>query len=282
MIQIFADTTCSIPPDQLSALGIECLPQVIVFGDESYRDDYEIDTATFLRKLAASPTLPKTAAPPPGLYTPLFKKYLDRGDSILAITPSAEVSGTFRSVEVAAQDFPGADIRIVDSRSAAGGLGALVLQAQKWAQQGMSLTEIDNAVREMSARGRVYFLVDTLEYLRKGGRIGGAQALLGGLLQVKPLLTLRDGRIEPVEKQRTKARAVARLKEIIYSECPHKEEGTISVSHCGAEEEAKQLAQELAQELRVKDIPIYLVPPAIVVHAGPGVLAISFFIAREN
>jgi DegV family protein with EDD domain len=279
MIQIIADTTCSIPLDQLAAKGIEYLPQVIVFGDQSYRDDYEIDTATFLQKLQASPTLPKTAAPPPALYNPLYQKYLDQGDSVLVITPSAEVSGTFRSAEVAAQDFPGADIHIVDSRTAAGGLGSIVLQAKEWALQGMPMTELIENVKELSSRGRVYFLVDTLENLRKGGRIGGAQALLGSLLQVKPLLTLKDGKIDAVESQRTKKKAVARLKDIIYAECPHNKEGSISVSHCGAEEEAIQLANEIGRELNIQNIPVYLVPPAIVVHAGPGVLAISFFVA---
>ena len=282
MIQIIADTTCSIPLDQLAAKGIDCLPQVIVFGNESYRDDYEIDTATFLSKLQASPTLPKTAAPPPALYNPLFQKYLDQGDQIVVITPSAEVSGTYRSAEVAAQDFPDADIRIIDSRTAAGGLGSIVLQAKAWALQGMPIDELTAAVKEMSARGKVYFLVDTLENLRKGGRIGGAQALLGSLLQVKPLLTLKDGRIEPVESQRTKKKAVARLKDLIYAECPHGMEGAISVSHCGAEDEAIQLANELARELQIEKIPVYLVPPAIVVHAGPGVLAISFFVAANG
>jgi len=281
MIQIIADTTCSIPLDILAARGIECLPQVIVFGDDSYRDDIEIDTATFLRKLQAASTLPKTAAPPPALYNPIFQKCIDRGDTMIVITPSADVSGTYRSAEVAAQDFPGADIRIIDSRTAAGGLGSIVLQADEWAKEGMPADELVEAVKEMSSRGRVFFLVDTLEYLRKGGRIGDAKALLGGILQVKPLLTMKDGRIEPVESQRTKKKAVARLKDLVYSECPHNNDGSISVSHCGAEEEARQLASELAIELKITDIPIYLVPPAIVVHAGPGVLAISFFVAQD-
>jgi DegV family protein with EDD domain len=281
MIQIVADTTCSVPVDQLKARGIDCLPQIIIFGDNSYRDDYELDTATFLRKLQEAPTLPKTAAPPPALYNPIYQKYLDQGDTVIVLAPSADVSGTFRSAEVAAQDFPGADIRIIDTRNVAGGLGSLVLQAKEWALQGMPADELEEKVKELGKRGKVYFLVDTLEYLHKGGRIGGAQALLGGILQVKPLLMLKDGRIEAVESQRTKKKAVARLKEIVYAQCPADVSGMLSVSHCGAEQEARQLAAEIQQALNLQEIPIYLVPPAIVVHGGPGVLAVSFFVAPE-
>jgi DegV family protein with EDD domain len=279
MIQIIADTTASLPVEQAKSLGIPYLPQIIIFGEESFRDDSEMDTDTFLKKLKASNTLPKTAAPPPELYHPFYAKYAGQGDTSIVITPSKDLSGTFRGAEIGAQDFPNADIRIIDSRTVAGGLGSLVLCANQWAKNGLPADEIVKKVESMAKREKVFFLVDTLEYLYKGGRIGGAQALFGSILQVKPLLTLKDGRTEPVESQRTKKRALARLKEIIMSDCPHSPEAYLSVMYGEAESEARQFSAELSALLGIKDIPIYRLPPAILVHAGPGSLAVSYFTA---
>jgi DegV family protein with EDD domain len=282
MIRIVSDTTSSLPVDLAHQLGIAFMPQIIIFGEDSYRDDSEIDTATFLQKLKASQTLPKTAAPSPALYAPVFKEWVEAGDTVFAITPSSDVSGTTRSAEVAAQDFPGADIRVIDTRTVAGGLGAIVKQAVLWVKQINDPDIVEKMVRELAAREHVYFVVDTLEYLYKGGRIGGAKALFGSILQVKPILTLRDGHIEPVESQRTKKRAVSRIKEIILQDCPHSPDCMLSIMHCDAEDEALELRAEFAAALDLPQdcIPIYLVPPAIVVHAGPKVLAVSYFTAK--
>jgi DegV family protein with EDD domain len=278
MVTIVADTTCSVPQNQIHALGIPLLPQIIIFGDQQYRDDSEITTEVFLQKLKASSALPKTAAPAPALYNPIYKDELAKGNSVIVIAPSAEISGTARSASVAAEDFPGADIRIIDTRTCAGGLGSIVLEAQKMAKQGLDANAIEKKVRDLSARQRIYFVVDTLEYLYKGGRIGGASALFGSILQVKPILTLRDGRAEAAETQRTKKRALARIVEIVGNDCPHNEAGLLTISQCDTYEDAKDLAAQFQKVTGITDIPIYEVPPAIVVHAGPKVMAISFFL----
>jgi len=279
MIKIVADTTSGIPPEKARELGIAYIPQIIIFGNEAYRDDTEIDNVTFLQKLRSSPVLPKTAAPQPPLYTPIYQEFGQKGNTIVVICPSAEVSGTVRSATIAAQDFPEADIRILDTRTIGAGLASLVLKAVEWVNQGMGADELVQKIMEMSAREKVYFLVDTLEYLHKGGRIGGAQKLVGGILQVKPILTLKNGRAEAAESQRTKQRAVARLKELVITDYPKDRNGYLSIMHGGVEEEAIALAKDLATQLNVKpeNIPIYFLPPAILVHAGPGVLGVSFF-----
>lgn len=278
MVTIVADTTCSIPCQEMRNLDIPFVPQIIIFGDKQYRDDTELDTAQFLEKLRGSASLPKTAAPAPALYTPIYKEHVEKGNPILVIAPSAELSGTTRSATVAAEDFPGADIRVIDTRTIASGLGSLVLKAQKMAKAGMSADEIESKVRDLAARQRVYFVVDTLEYLYKGGRIGGASALFGSILQVKPILTLKNGRAEAAETQRTKKKAIARIIEIIQNECPHHESGLLSIAQCDAVEDAQSLAAEFTRVTGIQNIPIYEVPPAIVVHAGPKVMAISFFV----
>ncbi len=281
MIKIVTDTTSGLPLDVARAHDIPVLPQIVIFGEETYRDDTEMDTRTFLQKLRASPTLPKTAAPPPALYNPIFERLLAEGyRTIICLHPSSELSGTVRSALTAAQDFPGADIRVVDTRTIAAPLATVVLLAARWAREGVEADAIIARVQDMLARQRVYFVVDTLEYLHRGGRIGGAQALLGGLLQVKPILTLRDGRVEPFEQQRTQKRALARLRELVLGECPRTPESYLAVMHADAEATARELAADFSAQLGIPDIPIYELPPAIVTHAGPGVLAVSYFVAQ--
>jgi DegV family protein with EDD domain len=280
MIKIITDTTSGLPLDVARAHDIPVLPQIIIFGEETYRDDTEMDTRMFLQKLRASPTLPKTAAPPPALYNPIFERLLAEGyRTIICLHPSSELSGTVRSALTAAQDFPGADIRVVDTRTIAAPLATVVLLAARWAREGVDADTIIARVQDTLARQRVYFVVDTLEYLHRGGRIGGAQALLGGLLQVKPILTLRDGRVEPFEQQRTQKRALARLRELVLGECPRTPESYLAVMHADAEATARELAADFSAQLGIPDIPIYELPPAIVTHAGPGVLAVSYFVA---
>jgi len=278
MIRLIVDTTCCISGPDIKRLDLVCLPQVIIFGDKSYRDDTEIDTATFLSKLVSSSVLPKTAAPPPALYAPIYEQFAAQGDTMIVIAPSAQLSGTYRSAEVAAQDFPNADIRLVDVKTTGGGLGSIVLQAVEWVNQGIDADTLVLRITDLASHERVYFMVDTLEYLYKGGRIGGAQALLGSILQVKPILTLVDGRIASAETQRTKKRALARLRELVMQDCQRGPITHMSISHCKAEEDARALAIELGPALNLQNIPIYNVPPAIVVHAGPGVLEISYFV----
>ncbi len=277
MIKIIADTTCGLPLDELAALGVDVIPQIIIFDGKPYRDDTEIDTPTFLAKLQEARELPKTAAPPPALYEPLYEAYAKAGHSIVIPTPSTELSGTFRSAEVAAESVPDADVHILDTRTIAGGLGVLVKKAKQWADEGKNAETIVADLKALSSREVVYFLVDTLEYLHKGGRIGNASYLIGSVLQMKPILGIEDGKVTAVEKQRTSAKALRRLKELVLEECPPGKESCITVSHCGGQERAEGFTKELASDLGLEKIPVYEVPPAIVVHGGPGIISVSFF-----
>jgi len=277
MIKIIADTTCGLPLDELAELGIDVIPQIIIFDGKPYRDDTEINTPTFLAKLNSAKELPKTSAPPPVYYEPLFKQYAKQGYPIIIPTPSTELSGTFRSAESAAEEVPEAEVHIIDTRTIAGGLGVLVKQAKAWADAGKDIETILEDLKALAEREVVYFLVDTLEYLYKGGRIGNASYLIGSMLQMKPILGIVEGQVTAIEKQRTAAKAYNRLKELVLEECPHGDQSLVTVSHCGGQERAEQLAAELSQALQVSHIPVYEIPPAIVVHAGPGVIEVSFF-----
>jgi DegV family protein with EDD domain len=279
MVKIVADTTSGLPREMFKELGIALIPQIVIFGEDSYRDDTEMDTATFLEKLKAAKELPKTAAPAPALYNPIYAEAKQRGESVIVVAPSAKVSGTVRAATVAAQDNPDVDVRVVDTRTIAGNLASLVLIADTLAKAGEEADAIVDKLEDWIMRGRIYFLVNTLEYLQKGGRIGGAKALIGELLQVKPILCVRDGQVEPYEQQRTKKRAVARLVEIVEEQCPKSTEAHLCVMQADATGEAEALSENLKSKMNLTSIPIYELPPAIVVHGGPGVLAIGFFVA---
>jgi len=282
MIKIIADTTCGIPVATLKAAGIEVLPQIITFGNDSYRDDTELDTATFLSKLRKAKELPKTAAPPHSLYTPIYEKILNAGDSALVITPSAEVSGTYRSAMIAAKEFDTDRIQIVDTRTIAGGLGSIVLQAQKWSNEGIGMEELVSKVQSMLKREYAFFIVPTLDYLLKGGRIGGAAKLVGTLLKIVPILTIDDGKVATFEKVRTLRQAKKRFINLIVEACKNNPDPHLSISHCDNIKGARELKSAVEKQLRIKDIPIYLVPPAIVVHAGPDLLSMSCFLTQEK
>jgi len=277
MVKVVADTTCGLPHEMLKELNIALIPQIVCFGEESFRDDTELDTKTFLKKLKSSKELPKTSAPPPQLYHPIFEQAIKDGEDVLIVAPSAKVSGTVRSAEVASQDFPKLRIAVVDTMTIAGNLASLVLTAQRWAGEGLDLDEIIRRLNDLIPRGSIYFMVYTLEYLQKGGRIGGAKALVGELLQVKPILCIKEGQVEPFEQQRTKKRALARLVEIIEEQCPKNPEAHLCVMQADALDDAEALVEYLKNRMGLVQIPIYELPPAIVVHGGPGAMAVGFF-----
>ena len=277
MTIIVADTTCGLPRAMLEARGIPLIPQVVTFGEESFHDSQEMDTAMFLQRLKASSVLPKTAAPEPSLYVPIFKQAQEKGESVIVVAPTGKASGTVRSVETAAQDFAGVDIHVVDTQTISCNLGSLVLLADDMAKAGESASEIVAKLNDLIPRGRLYFLVDTLEYLAKGGRIGGAKRLLAELLEIKPILQVKNGQVESFEQQRTKKRAQARLVEVVAEQCPGGDSAHLCVIQVEAENEAQALVAELQSRVSVSQIPIYELPPAIVVHAGPRAMGVGFF-----
>ncbi len=278
MTKIITDTTSCLSPQFAQAHDIPIIPQVINFDNESFLEGIDIDIAAFMQRLRGSKNLPKTAAPPPELFIKEFERLVPLGEPILCIHPSAEVSGTVRSATVARNEFPGADIRIIDTRLIASPLAAMVEQAGLWAQAGITADIIENRVKDMMPRGRIYFLVATLEYLARGGRIGGAQALMGSLLQIKPILTFKDGHVDQFEKERTMKHALVRLKELAISQIEDPQQSFLSVLHAGVPEQGQALADELAQILSIPHIPLHDMPPAIVTHGGPGILGVGFFI----
>lgn len=280
MTRIIGDTTSGLTPEQAKEIGIDYIPQIVIFGDKSYRDDYEIDPVTFVKMLEASKELPKTAAPPPSLYTPIFEKLRENKEDALVLAPSVKVSGTYRSAMTAKNDFPDVDIRVIDTGVVGGPVAMELIEAKKMADQHRSLDEIENYINLLNKNVRFYAVVDTLEYLYKGGRIGGASKLFGDALQIKPILTLKDGQVEAFEKQRTQKKALSRIVDLVQGECPKGgNHGLISLSLnvnlC--QEELSFFRKEFKERFGFENVPVFNAPPAFMVHAGPRVVLVSFF-----
>jgi len=279
MIKIVTDTTSVLSREYCQQHDIAVVPQIIRFGEETFLEGVELDEPAFLQRLKSSAQLPATAAPAPGLFDTAYRQAAEKGHSILSIHPSSEVSGTAASANVARNLYPNADIRVIDMRTIAGCLGAAVKLAAEGRDAGRTIDQIEAELRSLIPRSRTYFLVATLEYLRRNGRIGGASNLIGSVLQIKPILQLSKGRVEPLDKVRTHQKALERLKELIVAECPRSADARLSVMHADALDDADRLRAELSAALDIKDIPVYSVGPAITTHAGPGVLAVGFFAA---
>ena len=287
MVKIIGDTTSGLPETYAKQYDIPIIPQVINIDGVSYLEGIDIDYNTFLARLATVRELPQTAAPYPELFLEAYQRFAPSKEPILCILPSAIVSGTVRSATVALQmaveqGLTDLDVRIIDTQLIASPVATLLKLAAEWATAGVDAGAIEARVRAMAGRGKIYFSVVMLKYLAMGGRIGGAAALVGSALQVKPVLTFKDGQIEAFEKIRTHKRAVDRLKELVVTQISRNGDGFLSIMHADVADEAQELADEMRARLGISEVPILAVPPAVVTHGGPGVLGAGFFTDEQG
>jgi len=272
-VRIVTDSACDLPEAACAELGIEVVPLTIRFGEREYVDRVELSTEAFWRELQASPTLPETAAPSVGAFEETFRRLSDDGaDGILCVNLSARLSATMQSAQVAAKALDGqTPIEIVDSQSASMGIGNLALYAARRAQSGATLDEIAREVEERRDRQHVFATVDTLEYLRKGGRIGGAQAMLGSMLSIKPVIEVREGVVEPSAKVRTRSKALKYL----IDQIPDGKVEQISVLHAMAPDLDEFMAS-LEPKIPDAEVVVGTIGPVVGVHTGPRVIGVAF------
>jgi fatty acid kinase fatty acid binding subunit len=278
MVHIVTDTTSGLAPDVAAQYDIPVIPQIIHFGEDSFRECVDMDSKMFMERLLRSETLPMTAAPSPEWFHEHLLRFSQDGEPILCIHPSSKVSGTVRSALVARQAFPGVDIRVLDTKAVGAPLGQMVTQAAKWASQGVDADTISARLEDMTARLHIYFTVDTLEYLQRGGRIGGARALLGNLLRIRPILTWKEGQVEPLVNERTRKRALNRILQLARDEAPRDRDPLFSVMHAAAPDVAAQMVDQLHAEFGQVEVMVMDLVPAIVTHAGPGAIALGYFV----
>jgi DegV family protein with EDD domain len=279
-VHILADTTSCISPELGRQHGITVVPQLVDFSGKIYREWLDLTPADFVKKLQAAPEMPNSTPSGPEVFAEAMRPLVEAGDSIVCIMPSRLVSKTYDIVQQAAQRFPGADIRLVDTRLIASPNVTLALQAAQWAALGQSAEYIAQRLERMATRGRVYFLVSTLEYLAHAGRIGGAEAWLGNLLQLKPILTFTQGQVDRFDTVRTFRHALIRLADLVLENARTDWELHLTVMHAGDPEQGQALAQDLAYKLDVSKVPLYDIPPTVACHTGPGTLGVAFFVGE--
>jgi DegV family protein with EDD domain len=273
-IALVTDSTAYLPPDVVAQYGLTVVPLYVNFGDESYRDNVDISSDTFYTRLPTAKVMPSTSQPSRGDFAAVYQQLAAQGaTAILSVHISSLLSGTVSSALMARDDVPSLPIYVVDSLSTSMGLGFMVLEAARQAAAGRPVEEVVRSLEAMRGRIRILFLVDTLEFLHRGGRIGGAAAFLGSMLNMKPLLTLRDGRIEALERVRTKRRAVARMIDIIVEEVAGRPVYA-AVLHAAARAEGQAVCEELQQRLSCRELYLTELSPVIGTHTGPGALGI--------
>ncbi|MGQ9682967.1 MAG: DegV family protein [Anaerolineae bacterium] len=275
MIKIVTDSASSIAPDVARATGISIVPMKVAFGDETYIDGVNLDGPGFYRRLMASRALPATSQPSAGEFMETLQRLTDDGSEALCVLISHHLSGTLSSAEAARDMLPGRSIHIYNTLSVSIGQGLLCFAAADMAKAGEPIEAILGHLERLRSQLRVYFVVDTLEFLQRGGRIGGASALLGTMLKIKPILHIVNGRIEPLEKVRSKQKAVERMLEIMGENVGPDTPVLAAVGHTNAEAEASELEMEMRRRFRCQRLFVAEAGPTIGTHAGPGVLAIA-------
>jgi DegV family protein with EDD domain len=272
-IAIITDSSAYLPPDLVKKQGIEVMPLTIIWGKETLLDDVDITPDEFLVRLARDPVHPSTTQPNPEDFLAIYQRLAPKVDGIVNVLISSALSGTVNSAEAASNDFHAVPVRTVDSRLTTMGLGFAVLAASRAAQDGKSIDQVVEIATEEAAKSRVFFVVNTLDYLHKGGRIGGASKFLGSALNLKPLLHLNGGIVDSLEKVRTKSKAVERMLEV-GAEYAAGRRVRASVIHTGVPDEASLLAEEVAERFDCVEQFITGISPAISVHVGPGALGL--------
>ena len=279
-VAVMTDSTAYIPEEALQGLQIPVIPLWLIWGDERYRDGVDIDPPTFYRRLRMAKTFPSTSQPSAGEFEDFFGQMSNGASAVVGVFISSKLSGTVPNALAAQEQLPGLTIRVVDSLSTSMGLGFMALAAARAAAAGRSVDEVTAAAEDMRDRVHVLFAVDTLEYLYRGGRIGGAKRLLGTALNIKPLLQLEEGGIEPLCQVRTKRKAVCQMLDVAEERLAGKRMAEASVIDVDSPEEADEIAEHVKERFGVSTVYRTAVSPVIGAHAGPGTVGICFYPER--
>ena len=272
-IRVVTDSACDLPDDIVDKYGIEIVPLTIRFGEEEFVDRFELSVEAFYDKLATSDTLPETAAPAPGKFQQAYEKLADEGaDAVICVNISSGLSATMESAQQAAKAVADrVTVRVIDSQQVSGAIGRLCIEAAEAAEAGTDLDTIVADLEEKVPRTHVFGALNTLENLKKGGRIGNAQALLGNMLAIKPILRIHGGVVEEAAKQRTRKKALHWLRDKVVND-PVEDLMILN----GLATDIDEFIDMLAPKYRREDLITGVIGPVIGTHAGPGVIGISY------
>ncbi|HVA28619.1 MAG TPA: DegV family protein [Candidatus Baltobacteraceae bacterium] len=282
-IAIVTDSTSDILPERAAALGISVVPLFVIFGERSFRDQVDLSRAEFFEKLASEKTLPITSQPTAQMFEDAFAPLVEAGHDILCITISSALSGTINAARAAAQHFPGKTIEIYDSQTAAGGLGMMVLRAREAVAGGASMSEVMRALDRERETQTLQACIADLSHIQRTGRIGKAQAVLGTLMKIVPILALKDGQVVPAAQVRTFSRAQETMIDLALKAVTDVSKARFVVMHTNAPQLAQNAIAKLEARfggMRPQMIESLEAGPAIAVHAGPG--AVGIFTAQDE
>lgn len=272
-VRVVTDSTADLPPALVEELDIEVVPLLIIFGEEEFIDGVNLSSEEFFERLERAPTPPRTSQPAPAAFQEVYERLAGETDRIVSIHLSAKLSGTLDSARTAAQNLKRrCRVELVDSRSVSMGLGMAVLAAARAAREGADVGEVVQAACSVSERLRIAVVLETLEYLRRGGRIGRARSLLGSLFRIKPILTIRDGEAHPLARARTWEKGLQRIYELTVSGRDIQE---VAVMHATTPQDAERLAARVVAER--PEIPVHVgrLGPVLAVHGGPGFVGMA-------
>ena len=276
-IKIFADSTSDLPKELIEKNNISIIPLYVIFKDEIYKDNVNIDQEGLYKKVNELNMLPKTSAPSPKDFIDAFKPYVEAGQDILYIGLSSKLSTTIQNANIAKQEFPNANIEIVDSLNLSTSIGLLVMKACDFRKKGMNVQEISTKIQELTSKVRTTFIVDTLDYLHKGGRCSALQNLLGTAFKIKPIVRVVDGKLTVGQKFRGNKNKATNLifKEVIKN-INNIDTKRIFIGHSQGKEHIEYLKEQLLKSTNIKNI--YLVNAGCVIssHCGPGTIGLFY------
>jgi DegV family protein with EDD domain len=275
-VKIITDSSAYLPKQYVDQYDITVLPLSLIWDGKSYRDGVDIQATEYYTRQATATTLSTTSQVTVGAFKEAYEKLLGQGDEILVLPISSGISGTYDSATQALVDFKGKPIELIDTRLVSMALSFMVLTAARVAEKGASLQECKQAALDAYPKIGVYFTVDTLKYLAAGGRIGGAKKFLGTALDIKPVLAIIDGKIEPVASVRTKRKALDKMLDLIEKDIAGRTPVRISVFHANVPAEAAELQQKAAIRFGAVEAILSEVSPAVGSHTGPGTISIAY------
>ncbi|MGI8477302.1 MAG: DegV family protein [Thermomicrobiales bacterium] len=271
-VVIVTDSTSDIPKEIAAALGVRIVPLLVRFGDETFRDGVDIGPAEFLTRLKAAKDLPKTSQPPVTAFEAEFRRAIEADADVVCITVGSKLSGTFNAARLAAETVDPARIQVIDSGTSAMQLGMIAISAARAAAADAPLADVVETALSARDRSRIFVVLDTLEYVHKGGRIGKASQLVGSVLSIKPILTLRDGEVLPLERVRTWRKALDRMVELAREMAPLE---FVALMHAGNPADAAALAQRLADLVPADAMIVTEAGPVLTTYAGPGAVCVA-------
>lgn len=276
--RVVTDSGADLSPELRAEYGIRVVPLTITFGTQEFKDSVNLSKEEFWQRLATAEAMPFTTQPSPADFASVYEELKAEGaEEIISIHLSSSLSGTYQSSTIGANQVEGVRVISVDSLAPSMAIGLLVVEAAKMAEAGAASDEIVRRVKELRAKQGVYFTVDTLEYLARNGRIGKAQALVGGMLNIKPILTITDdGFVGPFTKVRGKKRALDTMLESMFKHVQDRP-FTGAIVHANVEEEANALRERILERLPGSEIGVHLLGPTIGTHVGPGTLGVIGF-----